>query len=101
MFYTVYKITNKLNGKVYIGTHITHRLYDGYMGSGRMIKQAIQESGAENFEKDILYIYDNAQDMYDREAEIVNEAFLSDPNSYNLKRGGGSYRDTYEKRNKL
>ena len=64
MYYTVYKITNLLNDKYYIGAHKTEDLDDSYFGSGTAIKQAIDKHGKENFRKDILFIYDNSDDMW-------------------------------------
>lgn len=40
-YYTVYKITNAVNGKVYIGKHETDDLNDDYMGSGKLIRAAV------------------------------------------------------------
>lgn len=40
MFYTVYKITNQIDGKIYIGSHKTLDLNDSYMGSGKYLRHA-------------------------------------------------------------
>jgi group I intron endonuclease len=84
MFYTVYKITNKINNKFYIGKHQTENLNDAYMGSGKLIKAAIKKYGMDNFTKEILYVFDNEHDMNLKEKELV---ILSE-NSYNICEGG-------------
>lgn len=84
MFYTVYKTTNKLNGRYYIGKHKTKNLEDGYMGSGKLLKLAIEKYGIENFEKEILFIFDNEDEMNSKERELVVLA----EETYNLCPGG-------------
>lgn len=88
MFYTIYKITNKVNGKVYIGKHQTKDLTDGYMGSGKHLKNAIKKYGLENFEKEILFVFDNEVDMNTKEAELVTSDFVKEDTNYNLCPGG-------------
>ena len=84
MFYTIYKIINKINGKTYTGMHKTDNLEDGYMGSGKLIRKAIEKHGLENFEKEILHIFDNEEDMKNKEKELVVLGEMS----YNLCPGG-------------
>lgn len=84
MFYIIYKITNKLNGKFYIGKHQTKNLDDGYMGSGKLIKVAIKKYGVENFNKEILHIFETEAVMNEVEANLV----VINEDSYNLCPGG-------------
>ncbi|MCK9529466.1 MAG: GIY-YIG nuclease family protein [Gammaproteobacteria bacterium] len=71
MFYYVYKITNQINGKFYIGAHSTKNLDDGYMGSGKRIRYAIEKYGIDNFNKEILRFYNTKVEMYLAEKELV------------------------------
>ena len=88
MFYCLYQITNLVNGKIYVGVHKTKNLNDGYMGSGKVIKSAIEKYGIDNFKKDILETFENAEAMYAREKEVVTDEFLLREDTYNLRRGG-------------
>lgn len=84
MFYTIYKITNKVNNKYYIGKHQTKNLDDGYMGSGKLIKRAITKYGIENFTKEILYVFETEEEMNTKEKELV----IISEETYNLCEGG-------------
>lgn len=88
MKYIIYKTTNLQNGKIYIGKHKTTNINDDYLGSGKILKRAIDKYGESSFHKDILFIYDNEIDMNNKECELVNEDFVNDNNTYNICIGG-------------
>lgn len=88
MYYLVYQTTNIINQKIYVGAHITSNINDGYLGSGKILQRSIQKYGIENFTKEILHVFDNADDMFLKEREIVNEEFVRRDDTYNIKLGG-------------
>lgn len=88
MFYTIYKISNLIDGKIYIGKHETKNLNDGYMGSGKHLRYAIEKYGIYNFKKEILFQFDNEAEMNAKEAELVTEEFCLREDTYNLCPGG-------------
>jgi hypothetical protein len=89
MFYVVYKTTNIINGKFYIGKHQTKNLDDDYIGSGKRLKYAIKKYGVENFYREILFVCKDEMQMN------IIEKILVVPDAetnYNLTRGGaGSF----------
>jgi hypothetical protein len=58
------------------------------MGSGKLIRSAIEKYGIENFEKETLFQFDNEADMNTKEAELVTEDFVKEDTNYNLCPGG-------------
>lgn len=88
MYFTVYKTTNLLNGKFYVGMHKTSNIDDEYLGSGKVLLNAIKKYGKENFKKEVLFVFDNEEDMKEKEKEIVTEEFLKNNDVYNLCEGG-------------
>lgn len=45
----IYKTTNLINGKIYIGQHKANKFNPKYKGSGKVLKEAIAKYGKENF----------------------------------------------------
>jgi hypothetical protein len=61
------------------------------MGTGTNIKKAIKQYGLENFDKYILYQFDNEVDMLNKEEELVSREFISEENNYNIIVGGKQF----------
>ena len=88
MKYIIYKITNTINNKIYIGKHQTKNINDNYYGSGIALEKAIKKYGKHNFIKDILFVFDNENVMNNKEKEIVTEEFIATNKTYNMGVGG-------------
>jgi group I intron endonuclease len=87
-FNVVYKTTNQINGKFYIGKHSTDIIDDGYLGSGRLLVAAIKKYGDNNFTRQVLFIFETTAEMEIKERELVTELLVSDPHCYNIALGG-------------
>jgi len=83
----IYKTTNLINGKYYIGKYAGNR--STYLGSGIALRKALIKYGRSNFKRVILEVCNTLQELSDREKYWI-ELFdaVNDPRSYNLTEGG-------------
>lgn len=104
MFWIVYKTTNKINKKIYVGVHkqVDPNVFDGYLGRGLStynkhyylhpcapFHYAVIKYGFENFYRETLFIFNNEKEAYLKEAEIVTAEFVNRKDTYNCALGGG------------
>lgn len=94
-FHFIYKVTNRVNGKYYIGVHNTTDLGDGYKGSGNILKEAYKKYGKKSFDFEIMEFFETAEESYNKESEIVNEDLVKDPMCYNVMLGGKGSKTGY------
>lgn len=86
----VYETTNNINGKKYIGSH--KRAQDPedpddswYLGSGKLLWQAIDKYGKENFSRRILVECYSLEELEYQETRIILERnAANDPQYYNI-----------------
>ena len=83
----IYKITNQVNDKIYIGKHSTDNLDDGYMGSGILICKAENKYGIENFTKEYLAFCD-IEDKLNWFEKFYIKKYKAREVGYNLTDGG-------------
>lgn len=89
--YYIYRITNLINGKTYIGQHKYKKLNDSYMGSGVYLAKAKKKYGIENFKKEILVFNILKKEHID----LLEKTFIASErekvgarNCYNIAKGG-------------
>ena len=94
--YWVYKHTNKINGKVYIGISRQRPYYkrwrngNGYIHSAHFYS-AIQKYGWDNFEHEILYDWVTKEFAQNKEQELIELYNSKNPMfGYNITNGGES-----------
>jgi len=84
MKHLVYKTTNLVNGKYYIGVHSCSCNPCRYLGSGKALKAAISKHGLGNFQRETLEEFSNREEAFEYEASVVTVS----PLTYNLDFGG-------------
>jgi hypothetical protein len=93
-FHLLYKVTNQLNNRFYIGKHSTRILEDGYLGSGKRIRYEVKKYGKENFVREIMEFCESDIKLNEREKTLVNPETLKDKMCMNIKEGGdGGWKD--------
>jgi hypothetical protein len=83
----IYKTTNNINGKIYIGQDSKNN--PKYLGSGHLIYRAIKKYGISNFTKEILEICDCKEELNNKEIYWIEK--LDSTNytiGYNISKGG-------------
>lgn len=85
----VYITTNLINNKKYIEQCKFHNTWKYYLGSGKLIKRAIEKYGKENFRRRIIEYADSKEELNNLEIELIKKynAVKSDM-YYNLADGG-------------
>lgn len=85
----IYKTTNILNDKIYVGKRTTDIIEDGYLGSGIKINNSIKKHGKENFKREILEFCKTKEELNEREIFWIKELNSRDQNiGYNISKGG-------------
>jgi group I intron endonuclease len=95
----IYKITNLINGKIYIGKDEHDR--PNYFGSGKIIKLAINQYGLTNFKKEILEICNSREELCEREQFWIKHVNTKSPIGYNIANGGNGGDTTTHHPNKI
>jgi len=92
----VYKTTNIINNKIYVGKQSTNR--PSYLGSGKLLKEAIIKYGKENFIKEVLEVCDSLGMLARRELYWIRKLNSTNPyigyNLYTSEKNQNSYERT-------
>jgi group I intron endonuclease len=81
----IYKTTNLINGKFYIGKDAKNK--DSYYGSGIILNKAIKKYGKDNFKKEILEECLSLEELADKEVYWIDKLSATTI-GYNIALGG-------------
>ena len=90
MYGYIYKITNLVNGKIYVGQHKSNIFEPNkYLGSGVALKKAIEKYGINSFSQELVEWCESKQKLNEREMFWINNLNSNCSNiGYNLTLGG-------------
>lgn len=87
--YEIYLTTNLVNGKKYLGQHKLSKQYDYYLGSGKILQEAIKKYGRENFSKTTLATCETKEEANELEKQYIKKYnAVNNEEFYNLACGG-------------
>ena len=88
MYGYIYLTTNTVNNKKYIGQHLGEFTTE-YLGSGKILKQALDKYGKENFTVALLDIANSKEELDNLEKKYIEEYnALYEDDFYNIHEGG-------------
>lgn len=90
MYGYIYKTTNKVNGLIYVGQkHSSKFLGTVYLGSGKLLRQAIKKEGREQFNVELLDEADSPEELDLKEIYWIDKLQATDKTiGYNICNGG-------------
>lgn len=92
----IYKTTNCVNGKIYIGKHEfskDKKRNANYKGSGTIFKKALKKYGKENFRREILRLCYTINQLNGYETYYIIKLKSMDSSvGYNMRLGGMGFR---------
>ena len=97
----IYKITNLLNGKIYIGQtkqKIEYRFLQ-HSKANSPLGQAMRECGLENFTVEIIEHCENQAELNEREKFWIKVLKSKIPYGYNQIDGGGGFQKSSKRKN--
>lgn len=85
----IYKTTNLINGRIYIGKHSKSYYDPSYYGSGKILKKAIKKYGKNNFSNELLCEANSEEELNLLEKKLISEYKLKYGSLiYNIAEGG-------------
>lgn len=100
----IYLTVNKINKKMYIGKRVAYSCessrycWENYLGSGIILKQAIEKYGENSFDRYIIDIANSSNELSEKEIAWIKKTKADKmPFFYNISSGGDGRKDLYTK----